>query len=436
MKDRFRLTLALAAACAVCIFISACGGGDSGSSSGTSASELTGTVEIWDPEYKTLPKYTEAVDQLDEEFEQANPALTVKRVAQPVENYESLQRAAFAAHEGPDIMVTQAGAAGVLSFKQGFVPVNDLLSSEMQDEVTLWEGTTADYSADGERYGVPVGLNGWVFYYNRKLFEKAGLPTEFQPQTWAEVKEAGEKLAAAGIQPFTGGNKEGFENSFWFTVGFQSENSPEDAKEFGEGKVSYTSDVVAKAFSPQSEMYGAALYPSAGEYFSTPALEGYTRFAEGKGAMVLGFWNALGFWGEFNPELGEKSVGTFFPPSAPLGTFSSNVWSITTFAKNEPAAVALLEFEMSKEGMEVLDEVGGFMPNRKDVSLPPDSPVQARDLMDALDSRGSELAPFAMLPATVAYGTIPKEISQVLQGRTSLEDAQEAMQETAETTAE
>jgi ABC-type glycerol-3-phosphate transport system substrate-binding protein len=206
---------ALAVLCMVALGIAACGGGsDSGSSSSTGASggdsaKLSGTVEVWDFEYETIPRWTEVMDALDQEFEKLNPGVKVERVAQPYENWEAVYRAAFTAREGPDAMLFQPGASGLLSFKDGLEPLNDRISPDLKEHLNQWESVTPNLTPDGEIYGIPYTTQAWVFYYNKELFKKAGLPTDFEPKTWAEVREAGEKLKAAGIQPFTGGNKEG-----------------------------------------------------------------------------------------------------------------------------------------------------------------------------------------------------------------------------------
>jgi ABC-type glycerol-3-phosphate transport system substrate-binding protein len=290
---------------------------------------------------------------------------------------------------------------------------------------------TPGFTTKGDHYGVPILSTGYVFYYNKKLFQEAGLPREFEPKTWGELREAGEKLKAAGIQPFTGGDKEGYENGWWFVAGWQTENTAQEATELSEGELSFTDPRVAKAFGPEFMMQEAGLYPE--DRFSTPLIpDGLASFAEGEGAaMLLGLRGVTGFYGEFNPKLGEKNVGMFLPPGSKyLGTDSEWVWSIPTFAKNKDAAWAFIEFMASKKSIGKFVATGSFLPNRKDVSLPSTASEQAKQLV-AWESE-FELFPNGFIPAQVNFGPLTTEVNQALQGRTSLEAAQEAMQETAE----
>jgi multiple sugar transport system substrate-binding protein len=55
---------------------------------------------------------------------------------------------------------------------------------------------------DGQRYGVPYGTDGRVLFFNKELFARAGLPTDWQPTSWQDVLDAGAKLKQLpGVDP-------------------------------------------------------------------------------------------------------------------------------------------------------------------------------------------------------------------------------------------
>ncbi|NHB85188.1 extracellular solute-binding protein [Tessaracoccus sp. HDW20] len=58
----------------------------------------------------------------------------------------------------------------------------------------MTEAVQQALSFEGERYGIPQGSDGRVIYYNRTLFEQAGLPADWQPTSWDEILEAGRAL--------------------------------------------------------------------------------------------------------------------------------------------------------------------------------------------------------------------------------------------------
>lgn len=80
----------------------------------------------------------------------------------------------------------------------GFLePLEELVGPQVND----WEGwdqipeaVQANMSFQGTRYGIPAGTDGRVLFYNKDLFEQAGLPRDWQPTSWIEVLEAARTL--------------------------------------------------------------------------------------------------------------------------------------------------------------------------------------------------------------------------------------------------
>jgi raffinose/stachyose/melibiose transport system substrate-binding protein len=436
MKNAARAAIAVAIACTVAVGVAACGGGgDGGSSEDSGSSELKGTVTVWDPVYKTFPEYTSAINKLDAKFEKENPKVEVERIGYPEEGYIATVRTAFISGEVPDALGLYPGYNGILTFTDSLEVVNGQISPELEEQLTQWSSVTPGLKEEGDHYGIPQGLNGAVFYYNKKLFAKAGLPTDFHPESWEELREAGEKLKAAGIQPFADGGKPGPGGNFidggWgFGLGLQTENSDQERAELAEGKLPYTEASIAKAFDPVIELYEADLFSN--DFFSTDFIEGFTRFEEEKGAIVLGLWSVAGSYLQFNEKLGEENVGIFPAPGASgYSVFSSAPFAIPVAADNKDAALALLEFESSKESVEFMLKVGKSLPVRKDVPLPADSPVQGRELVGA--AQNGETEPFPLIALTAEPEIIvTAEFGQILQGRTSVADVQKQMQEAAE----
>ena len=87
--------------------------------------------------------------------------------------------------------LSEFAAAGYLA------PLTEIVGPQIDD----WEGWNAIPEAvqgslvlDDQRYGVPFGTDGRVLFYNKDLFEQAGLPTDWQPTSWDEILEAGRTL--------------------------------------------------------------------------------------------------------------------------------------------------------------------------------------------------------------------------------------------------
>ncbi|MFI7702525.1 extracellular solute-binding protein [Nonomuraea sp. NPDC049480] len=72
--------------------------------------------------------------------------------------------------------------------------------------VDQWEGWSQIPQAvqglgifDGKKYGLPQGTDGRVLFYNKTLFKKAGLPETWEPKSWQDILDAGNKLKTAGV---------------------------------------------------------------------------------------------------------------------------------------------------------------------------------------------------------------------------------------------
>lgn len=65
------------------------------------------------------------------------------------------------------------------------------------DVSTYFEGPVASATLDDVLFGVPFGCSGLSLYYNRDMFDAAGI-TEV-PQTWDELKETAAKLTTDGV---------------------------------------------------------------------------------------------------------------------------------------------------------------------------------------------------------------------------------------------
>jgi raffinose/stachyose/melibiose transport system substrate-binding protein len=70
------------------------------------------------------------------------------------------------------------------------------------------------YSADSKVYGIPWDLGMVGFWYNKGLFQKAGIASP--PQTWTEFLDAVSKLKAAGITPIALGEKDKWPGHFYW----------------------------------------------------------------------------------------------------------------------------------------------------------------------------------------------------------------------------
>jgi multiple sugar transport system substrate-binding protein len=116
------------------------------------------------------------------------------------EPYKSQLALDLGSGEGPDVFSIDGIWVGEFATAGYIAPLTEVVGPEV-DEWEGWsqinEAVQANGSFDGERYGIPQGTDGRVIYFNKDLFEQAGLPVDWQPATIDEVLEAARTIKEA-----------------------------------------------------------------------------------------------------------------------------------------------------------------------------------------------------------------------------------------------
>lgn len=191
----------LAISTLLALSLSACGGsGDA--SEGTSGGDQTLTVMHKWPEGDHAAFFEKVVD----EFEKANPGVTVDMQAIQDDPYKERLRVLTASNDLPDVYFAWPGGYGEQYFDAGFAAD---LSSEMDGEweESLMPAAVEAYTVEGKNYAVPVSMSGKYMIYNSAMFDEHGVQV---PTTYEELLRACDTFKGAGLTPITMGN-----NAMW-----------------------------------------------------------------------------------------------------------------------------------------------------------------------------------------------------------------------------
>lgn len=148
-------------------------------------------IEYW--QYYFEGRVT-AIDQLIEQFEAENPDITVKHTHFPYAQYRTKIAAAVLAGEGPQVVQLYYGWLPDF-MKAGLL---EPLPTDVFDPATIDEEffpITQRMKVDGQYYGLPTAVRSLAMFYNKDLFEKAGLDPESPPATYEELVEAAKAIA-------------------------------------------------------------------------------------------------------------------------------------------------------------------------------------------------------------------------------------------------
>jgi len=119
-----------------------------------------------------------------------------------------------AADSRPELFYSWAGGVMQAQDKAGFL--KDITADVASVDSTLASTAVDAFKVDGKQVGVPFEVGEVVFYYNKKLFEKAGVKAE-DIKTWDDFLGAVKKLKAAGITPLVVGAGEKWPMHFYYS---------------------------------------------------------------------------------------------------------------------------------------------------------------------------------------------------------------------------
>ncbi|MGJ3237575.1 MAG: extracellular solute-binding protein [Anaerolineae bacterium] len=154
--------------------------------------------------------------ELADEYMAANPNVNIEITVLENEAFKSQLVTVMQAGDPPDIF--QSWGGGVLwEFADAGLVRN--IAPELEDgwgDTFTAEAALELYGQNGEYYGVPWSWGAVGLFYNKALFEEAGLDPENPPATWEEFLSAVQTLKDAGITPIALGEGEKWPGHFWW----------------------------------------------------------------------------------------------------------------------------------------------------------------------------------------------------------------------------
>jgi ABC-type glycerol-3-phosphate transport system substrate-binding protein len=290
-----------------------CGGAsdtDSGSGDGS------GQLVVWD--WKSGDASAAAyMEQARADFAERHSDVTVEFVAQPFDQYYTLLGAAIQAGEGPDVIMFNGGGQ-IRDRTDALVPLDEYVAYDRQ-RLAGWDA----FALDGEVFGAPVTLQGHPIYYNKALYEQAGLDPEAPAATWDEFLDDCTAIEdATGASCFALGNKEGFGIQFFMSGLGPSILTPEEYDAWIDGQRDWDSPNVKRIFELWAEAEEAGLN-NEGANSTAMFNDSFALFQSGEAAHVIGLMSDIGHWKDFNEFLGEDMVGVMAPPVVTAGVTPS-----------------------------------------------------------------------------------------------------------------
>ena len=359
MKHRTSSSLALLAALA--LSLAACGGddGDGGGGDG-GGTDATGPIEIWlSNNEQEVAWGTAMVDAWNAEH--PDEEITAQEIPAGSSSEEVIG-AAITAGNAPCLIFNTSPAAVPQFQKQGGLVALDEFDGAA-DYIQERSGEVAEQyqSPDGQYYQMPWKSNPVMIFYNKALFQQAGIDPENPPlATYEEFLATSRQLKSAGVQAaiWPSPASQFFQSWFDFYPLFAAQTGGSQLVE--DGEATFDSDEGRAVADFWATMYSEGLAPK--EEFQGDA------FADGRSAMaIVGPW-AIAVYGE-DIDWGAVPVPTADgTPGEETWTFSDakNV-ALYAACENRGTAWEVLQFATSEEQDQALLETTGQMPLRQDL---------------------------------------------------------------------
>ncbi|WP_432042959.1 extracellular solute-binding protein [Streptomyces cadmiisoli] len=143
---------------------------------------------------------------IKKQFEKANPGKKVELVpikAPDSEYYTKLQQMLRSPKTAPDLVYEDTFLINS-DITSGYLkPLDPYLAKWKDWSQFIDTAKAAAKGEDGKTYGVPDGTDTRGLWFDKGVFEKAGLPADWQPKTWDEVLDAARtiKEKVPGVTP-------------------------------------------------------------------------------------------------------------------------------------------------------------------------------------------------------------------------------------------
>ena len=172
------------------LLLAACSGG--GKTTGSDGKNVTLTYAIWD--VNQAPAFQEIADKFNEQ----HPNITVKVEVTPWDQYWTKLETAATGKTLPDLF--WLNASNIQKYAKGnmLLPITEQADLEGMDLTKYPEALVQTYTIDDELYAFPKDFDTVGLWYNKEIFDHAGLDYPNEDWTWDDLVDNAKKLTDPG----------------------------------------------------------------------------------------------------------------------------------------------------------------------------------------------------------------------------------------------
>ncbi|MEC0203817.1 sugar ABC transporter substrate-binding protein [Paenibacillus lautus] len=195
MKKRKAFYSWVTALLLISIIVSGCGNASDGQT-GTASPGIGGDEEGKKVEillgYYSSDSSDAKMKELIEQFEEKHPNITVKTQSAPYGQFYQKLDTQIAAGQAPDVWLSDGVYVMKYAQRGAAKDLTDWIARDLKADE--YYGLDFNKDAEGRYWGVPQGIQVGVLFYNKELFDKAGVAYPTDEWTWEDLKSSAAKL--------------------------------------------------------------------------------------------------------------------------------------------------------------------------------------------------------------------------------------------------
>lgn len=309
---------------------------------------------VWDR--NQLP----AIEAIVQKFESANTDIDVEIELTPYKQYFVKLNAAATGGVTPDVFWMNMPNFNNYAKHGLLAPIDEYVSNGNIDLGQFVSSSVGAYQLNGKQYGVPRDIDSIAVWYNKQLFDKAGVSYPTNDWTWQDMEEKGKALQAAldpSIYPIMMNLSDGQETYFNFIL-----QSGGDIVNKEMTKTDVGGDAAIQAYKNVQKLMQEKILPTAQEISE---LNSSDVFQSERAAMVYaGSWNALPF---SSNEAINNHIGVVTMPKMQrkAGVSHSIAYVMSDKTEHKAESARFLAYLSSDEAQTILAKSRTVIPAKK-----------------------------------------------------------------------
>jgi multiple sugar transport system substrate-binding protein len=144
--------------------------------------------------FSAAPDHLEDLDAIIAAFEAENPGIAIEVSTAPFEDYFTLLQADFVGGEPPDVF--ELNYENFVSYAANDVLLD--LSGYVSADAPYYPRALEAFQYNDAQLALPETFSTVLLFYNKDLFDQAGVAYPTEAWTWADAVEAGKAIRALG----------------------------------------------------------------------------------------------------------------------------------------------------------------------------------------------------------------------------------------------